>query len=141
MIRFLRRLRVSTYPADPGFPRRRAILMIDGVIVAAAGLAMIIFQRPLAAAMGWPSAGTLVPLGVAFLIWGGALAAWARTSRPTRGFTLAVAVVNNLWFDATIILIALLRPPLTGIGWVVVLGSAIVAMIFSVLQVMSTRRT
>lgn len=131
---------MASYPADPNFPRRRAVLLADGVAVLITGILAIALNNPLSRWMGWPSSGTLIGLGLLFLIWGGALTAVAQRSRPTRGFTLAVALVNNLWFDATILLIALLRPPLTGIGLLVAVGSAAVAMLFSVLQVMSTRK-
>lgn len=119
---------------------RRGLLRADGAVVALAGLGLLLLARSLSGAMGWPSSGTLTVLGVVLLVYGAALLAVAAVRPVSRGLTLAVALLNSLWFDASIVVAALGPAALTATGRAVILASGAVAIAFAVAQVLAVRQ-
>jgi len=119
---------------------RRNLLRADGVVVALAGIGLALLGDPLQAAMGWPPGGTLTGLGIVLLAYGGGLLAVASFRPVSRGLTLAVALLNSLWFDASIVAVAVGPVGLTGIGRAAILAAGAVAMLFAVAQVLAVRQ-
>lgn len=125
---------------DQHLAARRGLLRADGVVVLVGGLLVLLFGRRLAEAMGWPATGTLIVLGIILLIYGAGLLAVVAVRPVSRGFTLAVALLNNLWFDACLVIAAIGPAGLTPTGRVVLLVTGGVAMVFAVAQVMAVRQ-
>ena len=133
--------RLAARPAtDRRQATRRNLLRADGLVVALAGVALLVFGAPLQPMIGWPSGGTLTVLGVMLLAYGIGLLAVSAFRPVGRGITLMVALLNSLWFDASIAVAAIGPSGLTGTGRAAILAGGAVAMLFAVAQVLAVRQ-
>ncbi|HLI50523.1 MAG TPA: hypothetical protein VKU87_01925 [Thermomicrobiaceae bacterium] len=118
-------------PDHPAAMRSRALLRLDGLVVLAAGVALLAEASPLARSLGLGSRWPLVAVGAACLPYGGWLS-WAAGREPRAALhrlTGTIAAANLVWVIASLGLFVVFAtdPTMTG-RWLVVAQAGAVSL-------------
>ena len=121
----------------------RLSLQADGLLVAAAGVVLLVRASPLASAMGFAIAWPLLVLGAGCVLYGAWLlrTATRASSEGVRRLAATIAAGNAVWVVAGAAILLVGIPSLTATGrWVMAAQAGAVALLAAA-QALAVRRT
>jgi hypothetical protein len=106
-------------------PLLRRTLQLDGALCLLGGVALAATASQVAPLIGIAAPLALGLLGVVLVVYAALLLATARQDHIARRLTIVTLTIDLLWIAGSAILVVSNVPPLTGVGWWLILGLAL----------------
>jgi uncharacterized membrane protein len=129
----------ATTPTQKRVGTPRTLLRADGALVFVSGGLLLPLARPLSSFLGLDSAASLMVLGGALVVYGGALQQYATRRTVERGLLVAVALCNVAWSIASLSLVTTQASSLTAAGRWLVAAQAVAVGGFAAVQLNAAR--
>ncbi len=123
------------------FSNIRRILFANAIFCAVSGLILAFASKPIAAFLGIaPSAGILLGLGIALMVYADIVYIFAKREEISKGFVLFVIIAESLWVLDSILLLVTNWIPFTVEGKWTIGIIAVIVDLFASLQFFEWRK-